>query len=67
MECACCEIPMQSLGQIPIRTGGTTGGWHLLLGELADASEGTLPLDVYRCRRCKRVEFFDMDMSLPER
>ena len=67
MECACCEIPMQSLGQIPIRTGGTTGGWHLLLGELAEAGENTLPLDVYRCRRCKRVEFFDMDMSLPER
>ena len=67
MECSACEIPMQSLGQIPIRTGGKAGGWHLLLGELAELSEGVYPLDVYRCRRCKRVEMFDLDMSLPER
>jgi hypothetical protein len=43
------------------------GGWHLLLGELADITEGVLPLDVYRCPKCRRVEFFDLDLSLPER
>jgi hypothetical protein len=58
---------MQSLGQIPIRVGGSSGGWHLLLGEWADLREGVLPLDVYRCSQCKRVEFFDTDLSLPER
>jgi hypothetical protein len=58
---------MQSLGQIPIRTGGTSGGWHLLLGEWADAGEGLFPLDVYRCSTCKRIEFFDLDESMPER
>jgi hypothetical protein len=56
---------MKSLGQIPIRTGGTTGGWHLLFGEWADAAEDVMPLDVYRCSRCKRVELFDLDLSLP--
>ena len=58
---------MQSLGQLPIRTGGTSGGWHLLLGDWAELMEGVLPLDVYRCPTCKRVEFFDLDLSLPER
>jgi hypothetical protein len=58
---------MESLGQLPIRTGGIGGGWHLLLGELADMTEGVLPLDVYRCPRCRRVEFFDLDLSLPTR
>jgi hypothetical protein len=58
---------MQSLGQIPIRVGGTAGMWHLLLGEAADVTEGVFPLDVYRCTTCRRVEFFDLDLSLPER
>jgi hypothetical protein len=57
---------MHSLGQLPIRTGGTSGGWHLLLGEWADMTENVLPLDVFRCSPCKRVEFFDLDLSLPE-
>jgi len=58
---------MISLGKVPIRVGGTFGGWHLLFGELADASEGLFPLDVYRCPQCKRVEFFDLEESLPPR
>ena len=65
MECAICKQPMTPLGQLPIRVGGTSGGWHLLLGNWADAGEDVLPLDVYRCPTCKRVEFFDLDLSLP--
>ncbi len=67
MNCSHCRTPMEPLGQIPIRTGGTTGGWHLLLGEWADIGEGVFPLDVYRCTSCRRVEFFDLDLSLPQR
>ncbi|HZF09141.1 MAG TPA: nucleotide-binding protein [Thermoanaerobaculia bacterium] len=67
MDCPVCKIEMQSLGQVPIRVGGTTGGWHLLLGELADVSEGVFPLDVFRCSQCRRVEFYDLDLSLPQR
>jgi hypothetical protein len=58
---------MESLGQLPIRVGGTSGGWHLLLGEWADSTERVFPLDAYRCPRCKRVEMFDLDESLPAR
>jgi hypothetical protein len=56
---------MKSLGQVPIRVGGTSGGWHLLFGNWADVDEALFPLDVYRCPQCKRVEFFDLDESLP--
>ena len=64
MNCSSCKSPMQSLGKLPIRVGGTSGGWHLLFGEWADASEGVLPLDVYRCPSCKRVDFFDLEEKL---
>jgi hypothetical protein len=65
MNCSYCKSPMTSLGQIPIRVGGTTGGWHLLFGEWADMSEDVVSLDAFRCDSCKRVEFFDLDLSLP--
>ena len=65
MTCPACKSEMDALGQLPIRVGGTTGGWHLVLGNWADMKESILPLDVYRCGTCKRVEFFDLDLSLP--
>jgi hypothetical protein len=67
MQCSVCKKAMESLGQIPIRVGGTSGPWHLVLGNLADVSEGVFPLDVFRCTQCKRIEFFDLDLSLPAR
>lgn len=66
MKCRACLVEMTSLGQLPVRVGGTSGGWHLLMGELADVGEKIWPLDVYRCSSCKRVEFFDLDLSLPK-
>lgn len=57
---------MTSLGQVPVRVGGSSGGWNILLGALAEAGEDVWPLDVYRCSSCRRVELFDMDLSLPE-
>jgi len=65
MDCATCKTPMLFLGQLPIRVGGTSGGWHFLSAGLADIGEDVLPLDVYRCGRCKRLEFFDLDLSIP--
>jgi hypothetical protein len=48
------------MGSISLRTGGTTGGWKFLFGAWAEMDEDLLPLDVYRCASCKRVEFFDL-------
>ncbi|MEI6739572.1 MAG: hypothetical protein WCK74_04590 [Gemmatimonadaceae bacterium] len=44
-----------------------SGPWNLILGEAAALNEALFPLDVYRCPKCKRVEFFDLDESLPAR
>jgi hypothetical protein len=66
-NCPNCNVALRSLGQLPIRVGGTTPGWHLFLGELADLGEKIKPLDLYRCEKCGRLEFYDHDFSLPER
>jgi len=52
---------------LPIRIGGVNPGWHFFLGELADLGEKIKPLDLYRCEKCGRLEFYDHDFSLPER
>lgn len=67
MTCASCKSTLDSLGQIPMRVGGTKGAWHLVFGELADLTEGTILLDVYRCPSCTRLEFYDHDESIPIR
>jgi hypothetical protein len=66
-SCVDCQVSLQSIGQLPVRVGGTSGGWHLLFGDWAEVSEGIRPLDAYRCPQCGRLEFYDHDFSLPER
>jgi hypothetical protein len=67
LQCPFCHVSLQSLGQVPVRTGGTGGGWHLLFGEWADMGETILALDLYRCPQCSRLEFYDHDFSLPNK
>jgi hypothetical protein len=66
-NCPNCKVPLRALGQLPVRVGGTSAGWHFFLGELADLGETIKPLDLYRCETCARLEFYDHDFSLPER
>jgi len=54
--CLRCGGPLDSLGVEQFRVGGTTGGWKLLFGELAELGEGTIPLEMLGCRRCRHVE-----------
>ena len=64
-QCIRCSVALDFLGSFPVRVGGTTGGWHLLLGELADVGERTIAFDIYRCPNCRRLEIYDLDASLP--
>jgi hypothetical protein len=66
-NCPNCKVATRALGQLPIRVGGTNPGWHFFLGELADLGETIKPLDLYRCEKCGRLEFYDLDFSLPRR
>jgi len=63
--CPLCRAPLQALGQIPIRTGGKEGASAFFFGEWAELGERILPLDLYRCTRCGRLELYDHDFSLP--
>ena len=55
------------MGQLPIRVGGTEKAWHFFLAELGELSERIKPLDLYRCEKCGRLEFYDHDFRLPEK
>lgn len=64
-SCAGCKTPMESLGPIDFRVGGSAANtfWHAVAH---DMGERLLTLDVFRCNTCKRVEMFDLDKSLPD-
>ncbi|MFI5227071.1 MAG: hypothetical protein ACHQ3P_10400 [Candidatus Limnocylindrales bacterium] len=44
------------MGVEAFRTGGTSGGWKLLFGELAEIGEGMIDLEVLACQACGHVE-----------
>lgn len=64
-KCNSCNLSLKPLGKIGLRTGGMNGGWELLFGAFADKDEKVVYLDTYRCENCGRLEFFDLDLSLP--
>jgi hypothetical protein len=55
--CLRCGAAIQSMGIEEFRVGGTTGGWKLLFGELAELGEGMLKLELFACGSCGNVEF----------
>lgn len=61
--CLLCYTPMEPLMQMQVRVGGGEGFWS----GYQQISEKILVLDTYRCPNCRRLEFFDLDGSLPNR
>jgi Fe-S oxidoreductase len=55
-DCLRCHGQLQSIGVEEFRVGGTGGGWKLLFGEWAELGEEKVPLEVYACTNCRRVE-----------
>jgi hypothetical protein len=47
---------LSSIGVEQFRIGGTSGGWKLLFGELAELGDEMLALEVFACQTCRRVE-----------
>ena len=43
---------------VELRTGGTTGGWKLVFGELAELGEQMLPVEVWACSRCGHIDLY---------
>ena len=44
------------MGVEQFRVGGTSGGWKLVFGELAELGEGMLRLEVRACSSCGQLE-----------
>lgn len=61
-KCWRCDVELINLMKMPIRTGGITG----FFSGFGESSEKILTLDVFRCPRCRKLEFFDLDESLPK-
>ena len=58
VKCPSCDTAMIDMGDIPFRTGGTSGAAHLLFGNWAELGEGVLHLDAFVCQKCVRVQLF---------
>ncbi|MDQ4122395.1 MAG: hypothetical protein M3209_13230 [Acidobacteriota bacterium] len=62
--CLLCGTAMQPLMQMNLRTGGSQG-FHSAFSLISEMTQKTLNLDTYRCPNCTRLQFYDMDSSLP--
>jgi hypothetical protein len=51
-----CGATIQFAETASFRVGGTSGGWKLLFGEWAELGESMIPLDIYICPECGRIE-----------
>jgi hypothetical protein len=54
--CLRCGGALTSMGVETFRTGGTSGGWKLLFGEMAELGEEMIPFEVFAWGNCRRVE-----------
>jgi hypothetical protein len=52
-----CGERLQAVGYESFRVGGSSGGWHMIFGNLAELGEGMLDFEVFACPRCRKVEF----------
>jgi hypothetical protein len=62
-QCLRCGAALQDLGEIELRTGGTSGGWKLLFGEWAELGERMMKVQVLACPSCRRLELKLPDSS----
>lgn len=54
--CRACGATMDRIGTEQFRVGGTSGLWKLFIGEWAELGESMLPLELWVCPSCRRVE-----------
>ena len=57
LNCLRCGAVIESLGVEEFRTGGTSGGIKLLIGEWGELGEKKLPFELLVCPTCRFTEF----------
>ena len=55
-NCLRCGEAVAPIGVERFRVGGTSGGWKMLFGELAELGEGMIDFEIFACPRCRKVE-----------
>ncbi len=57
-KCVSCGQYAQLIYTAKFRIGGTSGGWKLLFGEWAELGESMIPMDVFVCPNCGKIELY---------
>jgi uncharacterized protein CbrC (UPF0167 family) len=57
-KCTFCGQNAQYLYTAPFRVGGTSGGIKLLIGEWGELGESMIPMYVFVCPNCGKVELY---------
>lgn len=57
-KCTACGENAQYIYTAEFRVGGTSGGMKLLFGEWAELGEKMIPMHVFICPRCGKVELY---------
>ncbi len=58
MKFQTCNTGLVDMGDIPFRTGGTSGAAHILFGNWAELGEDVLHLDAFLYQDCGKVQLF---------
>ena len=57
-KCTACGQNTQYVYAAQFRVGGTSGGIKLLLGEWAELGESMIPMYVFVCPNCGKIELY---------
>jgi hypothetical protein len=60
-KCSVCGQNAQFVYSAQFRVGGTSGGMKLLLGEWAELGESMIPMYVFVCPNCGKIELYATD------
>jgi hypothetical protein len=55
-KCTSCGGNAQFVYTVQFRIGGTSGGWKLVFGEWAELGEEMIPMHVFICPICGKIE-----------
>ena len=57
-KCSSCGSTLVFSHEANFKVGGTSGGLKLLFGEWAELGENMIPMNIYVCPNCGKIEFF---------
>jgi len=57
-KCSACGENAQYVYTAQFRIGGTSGGMKLLFGEWAELAESIIPMYVFVCPHCGKIELY---------